>query len=60
MGSLLIGMLESMATYGKPDADDLVVSDEMFEKGLTKVVKDNDTRFPPDWRLSKKGRAATE
>jgi enoyl-CoA hydratase/carnithine racemase len=60
MGSLLTGMLESMATYGKPDANDLVVSDEMFEKGLTNVVKDNDKKFPPEWRLSKKGRAASE
>ena len=28
----------------------------MFEKGLTRAVKENDDRFPPDWRLSKGGR----
>jgi enoyl-CoA hydratase/carnithine racemase len=60
MGSLLTGVLESMATYGRPDADELVVDDEMFEQGMTKVIKDHDTRFPPEWRLSKKGREATE
>ena len=29
---------------------------EMFEKGLTNAVKDNDSRFPPEWRLSYAGR----
>ncbi len=60
MGSLLTGMLESMAVYGRPDANELVVNDEMFESGMTKAIKNFDERFPPDWRLSKKGRAASE
>jgi enoyl-CoA hydratase len=60
MGSLLTGVLESLAVYGRADASELVVSDEMFESGMTKVIKDFDRRFPPDWRLSKQGREATE
>ena len=35
-------------------------TDDAIDKGLTKAVKDFDSRFPPEWRLSKKGRAATE
>ena len=60
MGSLLTGVLESMAGYGKPDANELVVNDEMFESGMTKVIKDFDSRFPPEWRLSKQGREQPE
>ncbi len=60
MGSLLTGMLETMAGYGKADAKELVVNDEMFETGMTKAIKDFDERFPPEWRLSKKGRGAPE
>jgi hypothetical protein len=32
----------------------------MFEEGMTKAVKDFDSRFPPEWRLSKKGREAAD
>ena len=35
-------------------------TNDAIDKGLTKAVKDFDSRFPPEWRLSKKGRAATE
>lgn len=27
----------------------------MFGKGLTNAVKDNDSRFPPEWRSSYAG-----
>ena len=60
MGSLLTGVLESMAVYGKADTNELIVNAEMFEGGMTKAIKDFDNRFPPDWRLSRKGRAAEE
>ena len=59
MGSMISGMLESMAGYGRPDANEMS-TDEAIDKGLTKAVKDFDSRFPPEWRLSKKGRAETE
>ncbi len=60
MGSLLTGVLESLAPYGRPDTNELTVTKGMFEEGMTKAVKDFDTRFPPEWRLSKKGREAAE
>ena len=34
-------------------------TDDAIDQGLSKAVKDFDSRFPPEWRLSKKGRAAT-
>ena len=59
MGSLLSGILESMATMGRPDADDVdgMRSTEQGHdrQGPDKAVKDNDNRFPPEWRLSKLG-----
>ena len=61
MGSLLSGVLESMATYGRPDANEASANtNDAIDKGLTKAVKDFDSRFPPEWRLSKKGRAQSE
>ena len=59
MGSLLSGVLESLAGYGRPDANELR-TDDAIDQGLAKAVKDFDSRFPPEWRLSKKGREATE
>ena len=59
MGSMVSGMLESMTGYGRPDANEMS-TDEAIDKGLTAAVKDFDSRFPPEWRLSKQGRAATE
>ena len=59
MGSLLSGVLESLAPYGKLDANELG-TDAAIDQGLSKAVKDFDSRFPPEWRLSKKGREASE
>jgi hypothetical protein len=30
----------------------------MLDRGLTNSVRDNDENFPPEWRLSHRGRAA--
>jgi enoyl-CoA hydratase len=58
MGSILAGWLEGMLPAVKPDqAGDIAVDASTFEKGLAAVVKDNDRQFPPEWRLSYKGRA---
>jgi len=38
-------------------AEDLGLGTDTMEKGLANSVKDNDLRFPPDWRLSMGGRA---
>ena len=59
MGSLLSGVLESMAGYGRPDANELG-TDAAIDQGLSKAVKDFDSRFPPEWRLSKQGRSAPD
>jgi enoyl-CoA hydratase len=59
MGSVLSGWLEGMLPAVKPDrTDEMAVDAETFEKGLAAAVKDNDSRFPPEWRLSYKGRQA--
>jgi enoyl-CoA hydratase/carnithine racemase len=58
MGSILAGWLESMLPLVKPDGQELGVDKATFEKGLAAAVKDNDSQFPPDWRLSYKARAA--
>jgi enoyl-CoA hydratase/carnithine racemase len=57
MGTILAGWLESMLPLVKNDPDQLEVGDKLFrEKGLAQAVKDNDAKFPADWRMSFKGR----
>jgi enoyl-CoA hydratase len=62
MGSLLSGWMESMGrVLREDDASRLAtLSNETMEQGLNDAVKDNDSRFPPDWRLSRSGRSRTE
>jgi enoyl-CoA hydratase/carnithine racemase len=60
MGSILTAWLESMLPLVKNDAEELTLNDETFDKGINTAVKDNDSLFPPDWRLSKSGRKAKE
>jgi enoyl-CoA hydratase/carnithine racemase len=55
MGSVLTGWLESMLPLVKSDGE-LGLGGDTFEKGLAAAVKDNDSLFPPDWRLSYRGR----
>jgi enoyl-CoA hydratase len=56
MGSLLTAYLEAMGPYVRPDGDELMLGDDTFDKGLNNAVKDNDSLFPPDFRLSKSDR----
>ncbi|MGW0173689.1 enoyl-CoA hydratase/isomerase family protein [Rhodococcus sp. NPDC003322] len=58
MGSLLSAMFESFGGRARPDADDLMLDDDTFDRGLGESVKDNDRQYPPEFRLSKKGRIA--
>ncbi|EJL23174.1 enoyl-CoA hydratase/isomerase family protein [Novosphingobium sp. AP12] len=59
MGSVMSAWLESMLPMVRPDEEGGIgVDAETFEKGLANAVKDNDAQFPPDWRLSMKGRKA--
>lgn len=57
-GSLLTGWLEGMLPLMKDDgANDVNLGkDATFQKGIGTVVKDNDLNYPPEWRLSMKGR----
>jgi len=57
MGSILSGWLESMLPLVREEGG-LEVGEEMFDSGLTNAVKDNDGKFPPEWRLSYGGRKA--
>lgn len=58
MGSILTGWLESMGRQMKPDPSTLQLNRETLDKGLSNSVRDNDERFPPEWRLSHRGRSA--
>lgn len=58
MGSILSGWLESMLPLVKEEPGRLAVNSETFERGLAAAVKDNDADFPPEWRLSYRGRNA--
>jgi enoyl-CoA hydratase/carnithine racemase len=61
MGSILAGWLESMLPLVKNDGNEMeVMGDKTRDMGLTNAVRDNDMNFPPDWRLSLRGRKAKE
>jgi enoyl-CoA hydratase/carnithine racemase len=51
MGSVLSGWLEGMLPLVKSDGG-LEMGDETFGKGLANAVKENDNRYPAEWRLS--------
>ena len=52
LGSMLAGVFESITGGAQHDSDDLLLGDAM-DRGLSGAVKDNDAKFPPEWRLSK-------
>jgi enoyl-CoA hydratase/carnithine racemase len=57
MGSMLSAWLESMGGALRDDSERPAnLSKETMDAGLNLTVKDNDSRFPPEWRLSKSGR----
>jgi len=58
MGSLLSAWLESMGGMLRDDVDGkkATLSKETMDAGLNLAVKDNDSKFPADWRLSGSGR----
>jgi enoyl-CoA hydratase/carnithine racemase len=58
MGSLLSAWLESMGGLLREDTDNkpATLTTETMDAGLNTTVKDNDSRFPPEWRLSRPGR----
>jgi enoyl-CoA hydratase len=58
MGSLISAWLESMGPQLRSDEDGAPtrLSKETMDAGLNNAVKDNDSQFPPEWRLSNSGR----
>ena len=58
MGSLLSAWLESMGGVLREDdvSRKATLSQDTMDAGLNLAVKDNDSRFPPEWRLSRSGR----
>jgi len=60
MGSLLSAFLESMGGRVRPDGEDLMLGDDVYDSGLNNAVKINDHLFPPEFRLSKSGRNETD
>jgi enoyl-CoA hydratase len=58
MGTLLSAWLESMGPMLRSDEDGSPtrLTKETMDAGLNNTVKDNDSRFPPEWRLSQSGR----
>ena len=51
MGSVLAGWLESMLPMVKSDGE-FELGETTFRRGLSGAVKDNDSLYPPEWRLS--------
>jgi enoyl-CoA hydratase/carnithine racemase len=56
LGSMLSGVFESLGSSVRPDGGDELTLADAMERGLGDAVKDNDGKFPPEWRLSKKAR----
>jgi enoyl-CoA hydratase len=56
MGSILAGMLESTGRQLKPDANSWELDRDGLDRGIGNSVRDNDENFPPEWRLSRRGR----
>ncbi len=60
MGAMLTGLFESLGRYARPDRTEMRLDAGVLERGLTDAVKDNDAQFPPDFRLSRSGRARAD
>ena len=62
MGSMLSAWLESMGGQARNDVDGkrANLSMETMDAGLNVAVKDNDSAYPPEWRLSRSGRRRPE
>jgi len=59
---MLSAWLESMGGQARNDVDGkrANLSMETMDAGLNVAVKDNDSAYPPEWRLSRSGRRRPE
>jgi len=62
LGSVLSAWLESMGGLLRDDVQGglATLSSEAMAEGINNAVKDNDSRFPPEFRLSRSGRREPE
>ena len=58
MGSVVSAMLESMGRLMKTDPEAFELTRDKIDAGLGSAVRDNDANYPPEWRLSRRGRDA--
>lgn len=58
MGSMLSAWMESMTGALREDVEqsEAGLVGKVLDGGVNRLVKDNDNRFPPEWRLSRSGR----
>jgi enoyl-CoA hydratase/carnithine racemase len=56
MGSILTSLIESLGSHLHADEGEFVLNAEVLKRGLASVVKESEAQFPPEWRLSQKGR----
>ena len=56
MGSMITGIMESTLRQLKTDPDAWEMGRDKVDEGVAKAVRDNDEQFPPEWRLSRRGR----
>jgi len=56
MGSMITGLMESTLRQLKSDPEAWELDRDRLAGGVANSVRDNDERFPPDWRLSRRGR----
>jgi hypothetical protein len=58
MGSMLSAWMESMTGALREDVEqsEAGLGGKVLDGGVNRLVKDNDNRFPPEWRLSRSGR----
>ena len=61
MGSLISAWLESMGPQMREDdmGKRATLDGETMDAGLNNAVKNKDTDYPPEWRLSRSGRRTT-
>jgi enoyl-CoA hydratase/carnithine racemase len=56
MGSTLTSMVEALWPYMKHDPGELKFGASVFEAGVNNMVKDLESGYPPEWRMSRSGR----
>lgn len=56
MGSLLAAMVEGLWPYMRHEPGDVDFAASMGKANIATIVKDLESRYPPEWRMSRAGR----